>query len=101
MMWHPLPRGNPVKNLSRRSLSLSLSAACIAAAMLCSASLQAAEVGVAQTSAAAKGTFKEWVEAIAIPNDSIVAADIQRNTAWFEQAFKRRGFRTQQLANDG
>ena len=94
-----------MKNLSRRSLprslSLSLSAACVAAAMLCSAPLQAAEVSVAQTAAAAKGTFKEWVEAIAIPNDSIVAADIQRNTAWFEQAFQRRGFRTRQLANDG
>jgi hypothetical protein len=88
MMWHPLPRGNHVKNLSRRSLSasvvFSLSAACTAAALLCSASLHAAEVSVAQTSAAAKGTFKEWTEVLAIPNDSIVAADIQRNTAWFE-----------------
>ena len=91
-----------MKMLSRRSLSVS----CTAAAMLFSGALHAADTNAnapssAQTSAAAKATFKEWTEVLAIPNDSIVAADIQRNTAWFEQAFQRRGFRTQQLANDG
>jgi acetylornithine deacetylase/succinyl-diaminopimelate desuccinylase-like protein len=54
-----------------------------------------------ETLAAAKGTLKEWVEVLGIPNDSVVPADIQRNTAWFEQAFQRRGFRTQQLPADG
>jgi acetylornithine deacetylase/succinyl-diaminopimelate desuccinylase-like protein len=54
-----------------------------------------------ETLAAAKGTLKEWVEALGLPNDSVVPADIQRNTAWFEQAFQRRGFRTQQLPADG
>jgi acetylornithine deacetylase/succinyl-diaminopimelate desuccinylase-like protein len=54
-----------------------------------------------ETLAAAKGTLKEWVEVLGIPNDSVVPADIQRNTAWFEQAFQRRGFRTRQLPADG
>lgn len=91
-----------MKMLSRHSLSIT----CAAVAMLFSGALHAADAGSnaptsAQTSAAAKATFKEWTEVLTIPNDSIVAADIQRNTAWFEQAFQRRGFRTQQLANDG
>jgi len=73
-----------------------------AVAVLSAASLHAAEApSRAQTAVAAKATFKEWAEVLAIPNDSVVAADIQRNTAWFEQAFQRRGFRTQQLSNDG
>lgn len=38
---------------------------------------------------------------LALPNDSAVPADIQRNAEWFEQAFKRRGLVTKQLANNG
>jgi acetylornithine deacetylase/succinyl-diaminopimelate desuccinylase-like protein len=50
---------------------------------------------------AARATFKEWVEVLRLPNDSLVPADIQRNAAWFEEAFKKRGFVARQLANDG
>jgi acetylornithine deacetylase/succinyl-diaminopimelate desuccinylase-like protein len=88
--------------ISRRSLRATCIASSIAVAMLASSSLFAADAPTsAQAATAAKATFKEWAEVLAIPNDSVVAADIQRNTAWFEQAFQRRGFRTQQLANDG
>ncbi len=48
----------------------------------------------------AAATFREWVELLAIPNVATVGADIQRNVAWLERAFERRGFRTRQLAND-
>jgi acetylornithine deacetylase/succinyl-diaminopimelate desuccinylase-like protein len=48
----------------------------------------------------AAATFREWVELLAIPNVATVGTDIQRNVAWLEQAFQRRGFRTRQLAND-
>ena len=48
----------------------------------------------------AAATFREWVELLAIPNVATVGADIQRNVAWLERAFQRRGFRTRQLAND-
>lgn len=57
--------------------------------------------GAPEVEAAARGTFKEWVEVLAIPNVSAAPADIQRNTNWFEQAFKRRGYRTRQLPNNG
>ena len=48
----------------------------------------------------AAATFEEWIDLIAIPNVATVGADIQRNVAWLERAFQRRGFRTRQLAND-
>jgi acetylornithine deacetylase/succinyl-diaminopimelate desuccinylase-like protein len=55
----------------------------------------------AQLQSAAQASFKEWVEVLALPNDSVVPADIQRNVDWFEQAFKRRGLTTRQLPNNG
>nr|WP_041742522.1 M20/M25/M40 family metallo-hydrolase [Collimonas fungivorans] len=76
-------------------------AAC-AMAIFSTPSLYAAESPIApQVQNAAQASFKEWAEVLAIPNDSAVAADIQRNAAWFEQAFQRRGFHTRQLANNG
>ena len=51
--------------------------------------------------AAAVSSFPELLELLALPNDSIVPADIRRNAAWLEAAFKRRGFRTRQLENAG
>lgn len=48
----------------------------------------------------AAATFEEWVDLLAIPNVATVGADIQRNVAWLERAFQRRGFRTRHLAND-
>lgn len=87
--------------LSRRALRSACLVSRLAAVMLAPSSGYAAAPDVAQTAAAAKASFREWAEVLAIPNDSVIAADIQRNTSWFEQAFQRRGFRTQQLANDG
>ena len=76
--------------------------AVFATVLTCPLSLQAAPDPFAQDAeAAAKRTFKEWVEVLGIPNVSAVPADIQRNTSWFEQAFQRRGFHTRQLPNNG
>lgn len=88
--------------LSRHVLSSSMLAGCTTVAVFAMAtSAWAAGPSATQAASAAKATFKEWVEVVSIPNDSVVAADIQRNTSWFEQAFQRRGFQTRQLANDG
>ena len=62
---------------------------------------QAAAPTPAQLQTAAQASFREWAEVLALPNDSVVPADIQRNADWFEQAFKRRGLTTRQLPNDG
>src|SRR5713226_4795331 len=54
-----------------------------------------AEVRLAQAS------FHEYLELLSLPNDATNAADIQKNTDWLEQAFRKRGFTTQQLPNKG
>lgn len=64
--------------------------------------------GKAQTSAtdalvlkAAQASFAEYFDLLALPNDAVIPADIQKNTDWLAQAFARRGFKTQQLPNNG
>jgi hypothetical protein len=47
------------------------------------------------------GEFCEFFDMLALPNDAIVPVDIQRNANWLEVAFKKRGFTTQQLPNNG
>ncbi|CAO3403030.1 Acetylornithine deacetylase/Succinyl-diaminopimelate desuccinylase and related deacylases [Azospirillum palustre] len=49
----------------------------------------------------ASANYKEFVELLAIPNDAVVPADIQKNVAWLEQAFQKRGFQARALANNG
>ncbi len=46
---------------------------------------------------AAQASFAEYFELLALPNDAVIPADIQKNTDWLAQAFARRGFKTQQL----
>lgn len=48
---------------------------------------------------AAAGSYKEWVELLAIPNDATVPADIQKNADWLVKAFARRGFQARTLQN--
>ena len=43
----------------------------------------------------------EFFDMLALPNDATNAADIVRNAEWLEQAFRKRGFATRQLANNG
>src|SRR5512133_1831043 len=50
---------------------------------------------------AAQASFKEYVELLALPNDAVVPADIQKNVDWLESAFKKRGFVTRQMPNAG
>jgi len=77
-------------------------AAVCVAVLTCPLSLQATlALSPEDAETAARGTFREWIEVLGIPNVSTVPADIERNTAWFEQAFQRRGFRTRQLPNNG
>ena len=49
----------------------------------------------------AQASFREYVEMLALPNDASVPADIQKNADWLEAAFKKRGFTTRQLPNNG
>ena len=49
----------------------------------------------------AKANFGEFFDMLALPNDAIIPADIQKNADWLEVAFRKRGFVTRQLPNDG
>src|SRR4051812_47292535 len=49
----------------------------------------------------AQGTFKEYLELLAMPSDATVPADIQKNAAFLERAFAKRGFTVKQLENKG
>jgi len=49
----------------------------------------------------ARGTFHEYLELLSLPNDSVAPADIQKNVDWLERAFRKRGFTTRQLPNQG
>ena len=78
------------------------SAAFLLAALLASAvSAQTDPFPPAVTARLAQASMREYLDLLAIPNDAIVPADIQKNTAWLERAFQQRGFITRQLANDG
>jgi acetylornithine deacetylase/succinyl-diaminopimelate desuccinylase-like protein len=50
---------------------------------------------------AAQANFREFFAMLALANDSINATDIARNADWLEGAFRKRGFVTQQLPNNG
>ena len=47
----------------------------------------------------AQGTFREYLELLALPNDATRGADVQRNVEFLERAFRKRGFTTRRLDN--
>ena len=47
----------------------------------------------------ASASYRELVDFLSLPNVATVGADIQKNVVWLDQAMKKRGFRTQVLAN--
>jgi acetylornithine deacetylase/succinyl-diaminopimelate desuccinylase-like protein len=49
----------------------------------------------------AQGTFREYLELLALPDDAINPPDILRNVEFLERAFGRRGFATRRLDNHG
>lgn len=62
---------------------------------------QSAELSPAQAERHAQGTYREYFELLALPNDATVPEDIRKNVDWLEQAFRKRGFTTKQLPNSG
>jgi acetylornithine deacetylase/succinyl-diaminopimelate desuccinylase-like protein len=49
----------------------------------------------------AQATFREYLELLALPNDAVVPADVEKNAQWLERAFTKRGFSTRLLSNQG
>ena len=76
----------------------------LAACSLCSAAPAAADndaITATLLEKTAQANFREFFDMLSLPNDAINAADIQRNADWLEVAFRKRGFFTQQLPNNG
>lgn len=72
--------------------------ATLAAALPARAALPAG-IDDSSIAAAAVASFPEFLEFLALPNDPVRPADIQRNAAWLETAFQKRGFATRLLPN--
>jgi acetylornithine deacetylase/succinyl-diaminopimelate desuccinylase-like protein len=49
----------------------------------------------------AQANFREFFDLLSMPNDAIDAQDIRKNAEWLEAAFRKRGFATKQLSNNG
>ncbi|MEP7101571.1 MAG: M20/M25/M40 family metallo-hydrolase [Burkholderiales bacterium] len=82
--------------MSSNRLSLVLAALTFGVASAC-----AADLSPAQASKHAQATFRDYFELLALPNDAIVPADVAMNVDWLAAAFRKRGFITQALPNDG
>ena len=50
---------------------------------------------------ATQTSLREYIDLLSLPNDAANAADIVKNVEWLEAAFRKRGFNTQQLPNNG
>lgn len=76
--------------------------ACLALALgLTLGVAQAAQLVPADATRFAQSTMRDYFALLALPNDAIVPADVQKNADWLEAAFRRHGFSARQLANDG
>ncbi|GHC23477.1 hypothetical protein GCM10010082_14690 [Kushneria pakistanensis] len=71
------------------------------AALVACSSASAAELSVAAAGQYAQDTYAEYLDLLSLPNDAIVPADIRKNVEFLEAAFRKRGFVTRQLENDG
>jgi acetylornithine deacetylase/succinyl-diaminopimelate desuccinylase-like protein len=79
--------------------SLALGAAFLAG--LAANAASAAELSAASAARHAQASYREYFDLLTLPNDAIVPADVRRNVEFLEASFRKRGFATQQLANDG
>lgn len=83
-------------NISHSLLSLA-----VAATLAAGVGAHAAELSPASAAQHAQATYREYFDLLALPNDAIVPADVRKNADFLEASFRKRGFTTQQLANDG
>ena len=73
----------------------------VGAMLMAGLASHAADLPAATAAQHAQASYREYYELLALPNDAIVAADVQKNAEFLEASFKKRGFSTQLLANDG
>jgi len=79
--------------------AISYSSAAAAFFLLCCQASAGEEIQPPAIQKAAQASFPEFLAFLSLPNDAANAADIQKNADWLENAFRKRGFETRQLAN--
>lgn len=93
------PGSNSNRPTAIRSIALAaLSTVLLATPVHAAAPLDGARLQESADRAAA-GSYREWVDLLALPNDATVPADIQKNASWLVNAFTRHGFAARELAN--
>lgn len=70
-------------------------------ALVPSAAAQSTGVPAETARLATQASFREYIELLSLANDAANPADIVKNVEWLEAAFRKRGFTTQQLPNNG
>ncbi len=83
----------------KTSVSIAAALAALGSGWLAAADARAEAITPALIETASQKNFPEFFEMLALPNDSIVAADVRVNADWLETAFRKRGFTTQRLPN--
>jgi acetylornithine deacetylase/succinyl-diaminopimelate desuccinylase-like protein len=107
--YSPPHQENAMPRLCLSAVIASAVVAAVAAAVIVAPGVAAAQAPLAPpeplapeaAQKLAQGTFREYLDLLALPNDAINAPDIQRNVEFLERAFKKRGFTTRQLENQG
>src|SRR3954469_15674471 len=84
-----------------RVLALSCLIALTTASMAAPCRAQGEPVAATLIQKHAETNLREFFEFLALPNDAVVPADIQKNADWLEGAFRKRGVETRQLPNNG
>lgn len=69
--------------------------------LLCNGLAHAARLAPDAAARMAQARCPESRDLLSIPNDAVSPKDIRKNVAWLETAFRKRGFVTQQLPNEG
>jgi len=86
----------------RHSIAVCLaSLACLVPVVAAAESPTAPPISPQVAQKLAQGTFREFLELLALPNDAINPPDIQKNVEFLERIFQKRGFTTRRLENGG
>ncbi len=75
----------------------------VTALVLLMVDVVAGAAGLPETAASrqAQASYPEYLQLLSLPNDAVSGEDIRANVAWLETAFRKRGFETERLPNDG
>ncbi len=84
-----------------RSNAMNLRPLAVLTLLLANASAHAADISPDAAAHQAQASYSEYLQLLSMPNDAVSAEDIRKNVVFLDAAFRKRGFATQSLPNDG